>query len=100
MKRTACFALAALLAAGAAAQDSARPHPADPKAGGNARPYEPVLRDYRPYAEPETGRWREANQEAGRLGGHAGHTRKAAEAPKPADKAPAGGHGAHHGGHK
>lgn len=99
MKKTVCFALAALLAASASAQQAAQPHPADPKAGGSMRPYESSLRDYRPYVEPEVGRWREANQDAGRLGGHAGHTRKETEAAKPAGKAPAKGHD-HHGGSK
>jgi hypothetical protein len=98
MKRTACLLAAALWAAGTAAQSPARPHPADARAEPAARPYESSFRDYRPYTEADAGRWREANESVGRLGGHAGHTRKADEAgpaPKPAAKGHAG-----HGGHK
>jgi hypothetical protein len=68
-------ALAALAAAGAsAAQNPARPDPAEPKRATTARPaYESAFRDYRPYADPDVGRWRESNEEMGRLRGHAGH---------------------------
>jgi len=65
------FALAALVAGSAAAQAPARPDPADPKAG--ARAYESAFKGYRPYNDPELVRWREANEEMGRLNGHIGH---------------------------
>ena len=73
MLKTICFTLAALFAGSAAAQNAAPPDPADPKAAVPLRPYESVFKDYRPYADPEVARWREANAELGRLGGHAGN---------------------------
>jgi|GEM_PF-2946932 len=71
LKKT-VFALAAAYAAGAAAQQAARPDPADPAAATKATVYEPALKDYRPYADPALARWREANEEVRRLGGHRG----------------------------
>ena len=69
-----CLPVLAALAAGAAgAQSSARPDPADPKAGVPSRPYESAFRDYRPYVDADLSRWRESNEEMGRLGGHVGH---------------------------
>lgn len=78
----------------AVAQTAPRPDPADPKQGAPAAPaYEPAFRDYRPYADPEVGRWRQVNDEVGRLGGHSGHVpRKPEAAAKP--PAPAS-HGSH-----
>jgi hypothetical protein len=95
MKKTACFALAALFAASAAAQESTRPHPADPKVGLPSPTYESALRDYRPYVNPQVRPWREANQEVGKSGGHAGHSRKDDAVDKSAAKPPAAGHGMH-----
>ena len=94
------FALAALAASGAAyAQNVARPDPADPKTAAMDRPYESAFKDYRPYREAEVGRWREANEEMGRIGGHRGHVPGQgtghATPVKPAAPAPKG-----HGGHK
>ncbi|MCX7960330.1 MAG: hypothetical protein N2653_01985 [Burkholderiales bacterium] len=90
MRRTIAFALAAAFAAGAAAREVARPHPADPAAGTKPPVHRSAFEDYRPYSEPELARWREANDEVRRLGGHAGHVsgsppgRGAAPAGKPA----------------
>ena len=67
------FLLAAFIAGSAAAQAPARPDPADPKAAVSSRPYESAFEDYRPYVDPEVARWRESNEEMGRLGGHIGH---------------------------
>ena len=93
MLKTVCFMLAACVASSATAQTAARPDPADPKAAVPARPYEPVFKDYRPYLDPEVSRWRQSNEEMGRLGGHVGHVPKAQGAtPKPAAQ---GGHGSH-----
>lgn len=95
-----CFSLAACLAGSAAAQNPARPDPADPKAAVPSPRYESPFKDYRPYVDPAVGRWREANEEMGRLGGHVGHVPGSLPArgamPQPA-KPPAHGH---HGGHK
>ena len=97
MTKTLGFFLAATLAASAAAQQAARPDPADPKAPGASRSHESAFKDYRPYADPAVGRWREANQEAGRLGGHAGHLPPATKgSAKPETKGHApGSHGSH-----
>jgi hypothetical protein len=95
MLRITAFALG-IAFAGAAAGQAARPDPADPKALVPAPRYESTFKDYRPHAEPEIARWRETNEEMGRLGGHAGHLPRAAGQQKPAPKAPAhSGHGGH-----
>lgn len=73
MLRTTCIALAACFAGGAAAQNPARPDPADPKASAPMRPYASAFDGYRPYDDPEIARWRAVNEEMGRLKGHAGH---------------------------
>ena len=98
MLKTLCFTLSACIAGGVAAQNSARSDPADPKAPAPSRAYESVFKGYRPYVEPELARWRDVNDEMGRLNGHIGHVpgsvpqRGAAPAAKP----PAhGGHGGH-----
>ena len=98
MLKTACFTLAAIFAGSIAAQTVARPDPADPKATVPARAYESSFKDYQPYADPEVVRWRQSNEEMGRLGGHMGHVpRDAGATAKPAAKplAPAS-----HGGRK
>lgn len=93
MLKTICFMLLACVAGSAAAQATARPDPADPKAAVPARPYEPAFKDYRPYVDPEVARWRQSNEEMGRLGGHVGHVPKAqGTSLKPAAQ---GGHGSH-----
>ncbi len=87
-KRT-VIALAAAFAGSAAAQGTGRPDPADPKAAAPSRPaYESAFKDYRPHTDPEVGRWRESNEEMGRLKGHVGHVPgsvppAASPAPKP-----------------
>lgn len=93
-KRTA-IALAAAFAGSAAAQGTARPDPADPKAATLSRPaYESAFKGYRPHSDPEVARWRESNEEMGRLKGHVGHVPgSTAPAASPASKS---GHGAHH----
>ncbi len=99
MLKTTCFMLAACFAGSAAAQNFARPDPADPKLTVPARPYESAFKDYRPYVDPEVARWREANEEMGRLGGHVGHVPGSlpprGAAPQPAKPPAHGGHGAH-----
>lgn len=97
MFRTTCFALAACFAGSAAAQNPARPDPADPKASAPVRPYVSAFEGYRPYNNPEIARWRAVNEEMGRLKGHAGHVPAsepakagAAIPPKPPADAPQG----------
>jgi len=101
MFQTLAFAALALFAGAAAAQQPARPDPADAKAAVPALRYDSAFKAYRPYAEPEIARWRDVNDEMTRLGGHAGHMPQAARqetsSPKSSPKtaAPSG-----HGGHK
>ena len=96
MLQSIAFALATTFAGAAGAQPSARPDPADPKATVPAQRYESVFKTYRPYADPELARWREANEEVGRVGGHVGHVPRAARQGKPVPKAPAqSGHEGH-----
>lgn len=93
----------------AGAQQKARPDPADPAAAAPAPAYDSVFRTYVPQREVKPAAWKDINDEMGRLGGHAGHTRDsvdpAAPAPAtaPANKPPAqqtrpvaGGHAGHH----
>ena len=96
LKRSA-IALAAMIAGSAVAQMSVRPDPAEPKAGVPVRPYESAFKDYRPYVDPDIARWRDVNDEVGRLKGHMGHVPKQpGAAAKPGAKPPAqDGHGGH-----
>ena len=97
MLKTICFTLAAWLAGSAVAQPPARHDPADPKAAAPSRPYESAFKDYRPYVDPEIARWRESNEEMGRLGGHVGHVPGSVPprgaAPQPAKPPAHAGHG-------
>jgi hypothetical protein len=97
MLRTTCLALTACFVGSAAAENPARPDPADPKAGAPLRPYESAFKGYRPYVDPEVARWRDANEEMGRLGGHLGHVpRESGAIIKPGAKLPPpAGQGAH-----
>lgn len=98
MLKTACYTLAVILASDVAAQNSSRTDPADPKVAVPARAYESAFKGYRPYADPEVARWRQSNEEMGRLGGHMGHVpRETGAIVKPGAK-PASPLG--HGGHK
>ena len=89
--------LALCFVGSAAAQTAARPSPAEPKAAAPAPAYESAFKDYRPYIDPDIARWREVNDEVGRLKGHVGHApQQPAMAGKPAAKPPAqSSHGAH-----
>jgi hypothetical protein len=98
MLKITAIALAALAAGSAGAQAPARPDPADPKAGGAARPaYESAFKGYRPYSDPEVARWRDSNEQAGRLGGHRGNVPPVPDSgwkPEAKPQAP-GAHGGH-----
>lgn len=81
------LAVAVALASGAQAESSSRSNPADhalaatqsASVSEQAKPqplpaYRSPLNEYRPYRADEPLRsWKEANDEAGRLGGHMGH---------------------------
>lgn len=94
--------LAALPFAATAQEKSKTPDPADPAAAVHGVSYESAFHGYQASSEANASPekfWRAVNDEMGRLGGHAGHTRQASAAhdamskgmPKPA---PAG-HGTH-----
>ena len=107
MYRAICIALA-LAAGAAAAQEARRPDPADSKAKAPPTEYRSAFTDYKPFAEQEPSGWREANEEVGAAGGHAGHRPgqgPAAQRSKPQPETPAtsggaapndGGQGGHH----
>jgi hypothetical protein len=70
------LAFAAVVASTAVAQENGvRPDPADASAKVPRPAYKSAFAGYRPYKEEEPSRWREANDQAGRLGGHAGHAK-------------------------
>jgi len=56
--------------------------PADPKVPVPETKYRSALDDYRPYEDGKLRVWREANDEAGALGGHMGQTRGRPPAPR------------------
>jgi len=97
MLRTICISLAACFAGSASAQHPVPPDSADPKASVPLRPYVSAFEGYRPYVDPEIARWREVNDEVGRLKGHVGHVSQQPDTvAKPAAKPPAqGGHEGH-----
>ena len=84
MQQTIVFALAASLAGSAAAQQIPRADPADPSVRVERPAYNSAFAGYRAYKEEDLARWRDRNQEVGRLGGHVGHVGRAKPAPKPA----------------
>jgi hypothetical protein len=66
------YLLAALAAGTATAQIPARPDPADPAARVPAPTYRSVFEGFRRLEETSRAGWREANDEAARIGGHLG----------------------------
>lgn len=96
MKRSVVVMLA-FAASAAAAQQGSKADPSDPSLRVPAPAYRSVFAGYRPYKEDGPARWREANEEVGRSGGHAGHAAPSGAGPKPEAKTPPR---AEHGGHK
>jgi hypothetical protein len=86
-------ALAAAWLSPAAAQQSARSHPADPAVAVPAVTYTSAFTGYQPLGTEKTGPWRELNDEVGRAGGHVGILRGSGTAS-------ATGKAASHAGHK
>lgn len=70
------IALAALAAGTAFAQTGARPDPADPQAPAPAPVYRSAFEDFRRLEDAPRPNWREANEEAARIGGHIGILRE------------------------
>jgi len=63
----------AFAASQATAQTSGRPESASLPNAGRPVAYDSAFKGYRPFVDPELSRWREANDEMGRLNGHVGH---------------------------
>lgn len=80
-RNVSAVALLAAIAGSAHAQQPAPPDPAVPSVPVAKPAYQSVFTDYRPWAEGTPDRWRAANEEVGRLRGHAGHVKPAAEPP-------------------
>jgi hypothetical protein len=70
------IALAALAAGAASAQTAMRPDPADPRARAPAPVYHSAFHGYRGVESAQRPNWREANEEAARIGGHIGILRE------------------------
>ena len=97
MKRTFVFTLLALAAGGAAAQQKPRPDPADQATRTPQSAYRSAFEGYRSFSDAEVARWREANEEMGRLNGHVGHVPGSVPPPSRGTDAPAkpAAHGSH-----
>lgn len=83
MKHAHWLLLAALAAGNAGGKEEKRPDPADPHASVPVSPYRSVFEGYRSLEEPKAVPWREANEEAARIGGHLGILRGQ---PKPGER--------------
>jgi len=71
-KHVCLIALAALAAGGASAQTGQRADPADPRAPAAVPVYRSAFEEFRRLEESRRADWREANEEAARVGGHIG----------------------------
>lgn len=72
------IALAALAAGDVMAQTGKRPDPADAQARVPAATYRSAFEGYRRFEGERRANWREANDEAARVGGHVGILREKA----------------------
>lgn len=79
MKHAQWLLLAALAAGNAVAQEHERPDPADPKAPVAPVTYKSAFEGYRSLEDPKPTPWRDANDEAARVGGHIGILREQAK---------------------
>jgi len=81
----------------AAAQQTGRPLPSDPAAAVPPARYESAFGAYVPHSEPKIAPWRNVNDEAARIGGHAGVLRQSGmHGGKPAAGSAMPGHGTGH----
>jgi hypothetical protein len=76
MKHIPWYLLAALAAGTASGQTPAHPDPADPAVRVPAPTYRSAFEGYRRLEIGDPPRWREANDEAARIGGHVGILRE------------------------
>lgn len=67
-----CLACAAFVTSNAMAQQLANTHPADPGVKAPPVRYESAFTGYQSFRDEKLAPWREANDEVGRIGGHAG----------------------------
>ena len=72
MKHAHWLLLAALAAGNAGGKEERRPDPADPRTPVPASPYRSAFEGFRGQEESKPVPWREANDEAARIGGHLG----------------------------
>jgi hypothetical protein len=79
MKHAHWLLLAALAAGNAVAQERKRPDPADPKAPATSATYKSTFEGFRSLEEPKPMPWRDANDQAARVGGHIGILREQAK---------------------
>ena len=86
MKHAHWLLLAALAAGNAVAQEGKRPDPADPRAPVTSVTYKSVFEGYRSLEELRPTPWRDANDEAARIGGHIGILRDQAAAEREKQK--------------
>jgi hypothetical protein len=70
------IALAALAAGTATAQTGSRPDPADPQARAPAPVYRSAFEGFRRIEPEPRSNWRDANEQAARIGGHIGILRE------------------------
>jgi len=84
MKHALWYLLAALAAGTAIAQTGTRPDPADPQARAPAPVYRSAFEGFRRFEAEQRPGWREANEEAARVGGHIGILRDQAAREKQA----------------
>ncbi len=78
------IALVALATGAASAQTGTRPDPADPQARAPAPVYRSAFEGFRRLESGQRPNWREANEEAARVGGHIGILRDQAARDKKA----------------
>jgi hypothetical protein len=86
MKHAHWLLLAALAAGNAVAQERKRPDPADPQAPVTPVTFKSAFEGYRSLEEPKPTPWRDANDEAARVGGHIGILREQAAAERETQK--------------
>jgi hypothetical protein len=84
MKHIPWYLLAALAAGTASAQTGKRADPADPQARAPAPVYRSTFEGFRRLEAEQRSGWREANEEAARVGGHIGILRDQAAREKQA----------------
>ena len=96
MHKSIFITLAAFAAGTAAAQETRRLDPTDPRAKVPGVEYRSAFEGYRPFTDDKVAPWRESNEAVKNGGAYQGHQAQPPAPPKPDAKPPAGGeHGAH-----